>query len=232
MKDFIISPPFGNYLNFDWATSVKGSYTVLPRPGLLWAALKTLRKTENGWVNKIGLKNPGMYNIHYDSSHIYSFAPLTLEDYVHFLRQTPSHVELNLSCPNAQTVHIDVSGLATMVNRFNTVIVKMPTSSLHFKEILYMSYDAGVRWFHFCNTLPTKNGGLSGSKVKEVSLLRIEQAKKLFPDIRVIGGGGIYTKQDIEDYKNVGAEKFSLSTIWFTPWKVFKLFEEEVPLFT
>ena len=31
---FFINPPFGNYLNLPYTTSIKGSYTLEPREGL------------------------------------------------------------------------------------------------------------------------------------------------------------------------------------------------------
>ncbi len=59
---FFISPPFGNYLEFSNTISIKGSFTLLPRPGLIGQIIKTLRYDYkyNGWINKIGLRNPGI----------------------------------------------------------------------------------------------------------------------------------------------------------------------------
>ena len=57
-----ISPPFGNYILTDKTISIKGSYTLYPRHGLLGRIIKTLRysPTNNGWINQIGLRNPGI----------------------------------------------------------------------------------------------------------------------------------------------------------------------------
>jgi len=59
-----ISPPFGNYINLPETKSIKGSYTLKPRGGLIFQILKTLRLTQiNGqyhWINKIGLRNQGI----------------------------------------------------------------------------------------------------------------------------------------------------------------------------
>ena len=38
-----ISPPFGNYININNTTSIKGSFTLHPRDGLFIQILKTLR---------------------------------------------------------------------------------------------------------------------------------------------------------------------------------------------
>ena len=55
-----ISAPFGNYLKFKNATSVTGTWTYQPRPGLLKQIFKTLRYTNQGWRNKLGLRNAGI----------------------------------------------------------------------------------------------------------------------------------------------------------------------------
>ena len=59
-----ISPPFGNYIHLPNTMSIKGSYTLNHRPGLISQIFKTLRYTDfNGkkmWINKIGLRNPGI----------------------------------------------------------------------------------------------------------------------------------------------------------------------------
>ena len=63
---YFIAAPFGNYLKFKNAISVKGTFTVNPRPGRLKQIVKTLRyvKTEAGWGwrNQLGLRNPGLFD--------------------------------------------------------------------------------------------------------------------------------------------------------------------------
>ena len=50
-----ISPPFGNYIHLPQTRSIKGSYTLEPRDGLILQILKTLRFSfdKNVWINKI-----------------------------------------------------------------------------------------------------------------------------------------------------------------------------------
>ena len=59
-----ISPPFGNYINLYLKTiSIKGSYTLNPRPGLIYQNHQNFDDfllKYNGWVNKIGLRNKGI----------------------------------------------------------------------------------------------------------------------------------------------------------------------------
>ena len=60
-----ISPPFGNYISLQGTTSVKGSFTLEERTGLLKQIVSTLRYSffYSGWVNKIGLRNKGIKSI-------------------------------------------------------------------------------------------------------------------------------------------------------------------------
>ena len=58
MKIFIAAP-FGNYIKTSNTISVTGSWTIEKRKGRIKQILKTLRYTKRGWVNKIGLRNPG-----------------------------------------------------------------------------------------------------------------------------------------------------------------------------
>ena len=79
------------------------------------------------------------------------------------------------------------------------------------------------------STLPvhsyTDNGilkyGVSGHPLKDKNLTLLERVSDLdLSGASIIAGGGIYTPQDVIDYYNVGATDYSLSTIFFTPWKV------------
>ena len=104
---FFISPPFGNFYLSDFV-SIKGSYTLEPRPGLIQQIFKTLRYDfkKGAWINKIGLRNKGIdyalenYNAQKD---IISIVPLKQEE-IEPLSQNPKHVnlEINVSCPNAE----------------------------------------------------------------------------------------------------------------------------------
>jgi len=55
-----IAAPFGNYLYFNGIRSVRGSFTLMKRPGLLKQIAKTLRYHDGEWYNAIGLRNPGV----------------------------------------------------------------------------------------------------------------------------------------------------------------------------
>ena len=103
-----INPPFGNYFTFKDTISIKGSYTLEPRTGLIMQIIKTLRYSfeYSGWINKIGLRNPGIdYAIkNYTKNTIISVAILNKEDIPKLIKKIPEdvNIELNISCPNAE----------------------------------------------------------------------------------------------------------------------------------
>ena len=77
------------------------------------------------------------------------------------------------------------------------------------------------------NTIPTEKGGISGRQLKEVNLPLVEKVANMgLQGTAIIAGGGIYSPQDVRDYRNAGVTSYSLSTIWFTPWKVPSVYKE------
>ena len=101
-----ISAPFGNYIKTKETISVTGSWTVQKRNGRIKQIVKTLRYTKRGWVNKIGLRNPGLeYGLkHHKDNEVMSLAGINPNDWNIFCEQIPSNfdLEINLSCPNIE----------------------------------------------------------------------------------------------------------------------------------
>lgn len=234
IKNAIISPPFGTWLSLDWATPVIGTFTYHKRPGnRFWRAVQTLRPIKGGWVNRIGLRNPGIYALdrdyldylyHLPHSVIVSIHGSNDKEWDQLLRWIEVFNlqdltwELNVSCPNVEETEISDEMLKKFAIVCPTLIVKL--SPVRSATMLLRAVVNGVRHFHFSNTIPTERGGESGKRLKEYNLPVIEMIKSLDNNVKIIGGGGIYSPQDVDDYYNAGADKISLSTIWFTPWKV------------
>ena len=162
-----ISPPFGNYINLSNTMSIKGSYTLKPRKGLLSQIVKTLRYNYQlgGWVNKIGLRNKGIdyglkqYNPRTD---IISIAILKHSEIKDFLEKIPddTNIEINVSCPNTDKKMINYDLHYFLNNKRKWCIIKLsPTIDL---KLVDSYYKQGFRQFHCSNTIPVKNGGLSG----------------------------------------------------------------------
>ena len=225
-KRIIISPPFGNHLNFDWATSVSGTFTLERRSGLIKQTIKTIRPIKNGWVNRIGFRNKGLKNVRtFSNDRIYSCTDISCRsDWKEMLDILPDSimVEINLGCPNVSRSYITNNILLECNAKFDFVSVKIAPTNEALRYIEFARGN-GIRTIHLCNTIPTKRGGESGKRLKELTLPLIEETKKQFPELSIIGGGGIYEPQDVIDYYNAGADYFSLATIFFTPWKVKKV---------
>jgi len=223
-----INPPFSNYFSFDKTISIKGSYTLEPRTGLIMQVLRTLRYSfeHNGWINKIGLRNPGIdYAIkNYKKNSIVSVAILNKEDIPELVKKIPDdmNIELNISCPNAEKKMI-TEGIENFLNKKRTwCIIKLsPTTDM---KLVDNYYKQGFRQFHCSNTYPTPTGGLSGKFLIPYSTKLISNIKSKYSDTIVIGGGGITSNEEIEIYKKAGADHFSVSTLFFNPYKFYKFY--------
>lgn len=223
-----INPPFSNYFSFDKTISIKGSYTLEPRTGLIMQVLKTLRYSfeHNGWINKIGLRNPGIdYAIkNYKKNSIVSVAILNKEDIPKLVKKIPDdmNIELNISCPNAEKKMI-TEGIENFLSKKRTwCIIKLsPTTDM---KLVDNYYKQGFRQFHCSNTYLTPTGGLSGKFLIPYSTKLINNIKSKYSDTIVIGGGGITSKEEIEIYKKAGADHFSVSTLFFNPYKFYKFY--------
>lgn len=219
---FFINPPFSNYLNLPQTISIKGSYTLEPRPGLLTQLFKTLRYSFNykGWINKIGLRNPGLdYAIkNYYPSHVVSIAILEEEEIPKILNKIPidMNIELNISCPNVNKI-LSHNNLTPFINpeRKWCIIKLSPFSTF---ELIDNYYKQGFRQFHCSNTIPVKEGGLSGKSIIYYNEKIIAHLSKKYKDIEIIAGGGITKIDDINYYKKLGATHFAASTVFFCPY--------------
>ena len=227
-----ISPPFGNYLSMNNTISIKGSYTLEPRYGLFFQILSTLRYSfkDSGWINKIGLRNPGIdYAIkNYDKKSIISIAILNQHEIPKLLEKIPEemNLEINISCPNAEKKMIENDINKFINNKREWCIVKV--SPFCTFEKLDKYYNDGFRQFHCCNTIPTYRGGLSGTSIIPYTSRLIENIKSKYPDTTVIAGGGIRTRNEINIYKLYGANHFSISTLCFNPILFYKFYKSNI----
>ncbi len=216
-----INPPFGNYISLPNTTSIKGSYTLKPRTGLISQIIKTLRYSPayQGWINKIGLRNKGIdYAIqNYDGTHIVSIAILNKDEIKPIENKIPKdmNIELNVSCPNTEHGVI-TKGLSIFLNpQRKWCIVKLsPIADIN---LVKSYYKQGFRQFHCCNTYPIKEGGLSGPSITRFSQALTLDIRKTFPDSTIIGGGGITNMKVAENYFRFGANHIGVSTLLFNP---------------
>ena len=232
-----ISPPFGNYINLPYTRSIKGSFTLKPRPGLISQIFKTLRYSfiHKGWINKIGLRNNGIdwainkykngyFNFYRNS--VISIAIMNENKIEEFLEKIPDDMdlEINISCPNTEHSLVDQNIHKFLNPQRKWCSIKL--SPLCTPEQIDCYYNQGFRKFHCSNTLPVSNGGLSGSSLKPYTSSLISIINEKYDDVEIIAGGGIRDITDIIMYKNNGANLFSVSTICFNPFMFSKLYLE------
>ena len=225
-----ISPPFGTYIDLPKTISVKGSFTLNERKGKWSQIFKTLRYIPGlGWVNKIGLRNPGIdYAIeNYEKGTIVSVAIMNKWEIKPLLKKIPDDmdIELNVSCPNTKKDLI-ADGLTPFINKKrNWCIIKLSPTVPSYNIDKF--YENGFRQFHASNTLPhPKHGGISGQKIKPYTLGLIRYIKGQYKDTIVIAGGGIRTMKDVEEYRKAGADHFSVSSLCFNPIAFLKFYNE------
>ena len=224
-----ISPPFGNYIHFSGTMSIKGSYTLHPRPGLLLRIVKTFRYSfaHNGWVNRIGLRNNGLVyglNNYKPGRDVLSIAILDEKEINPILSILPDdvNIELNISCPNVKE-HTLPSDLSRFVNpKRRWCMVKLsPTTDM---KLVEQYYKQGFRQFHCCNTIPVTEGGLSGKSILRYSLGLVEEIRSRYDDTEIVGGGGIYDTETLHMYQQAGARHYSISTIFLAPIKFLQFY--------
>ncbi len=232
MKDFVISPPFGNFIRHGICTSIMGTYTLNKRGGWLkkiYRAILTIRPIKNGWVNNIGLQNPGIKSIKkFDHNKIYSITAIEPGEWDELIVCIPkeTRLELNLSCPNIhQKTLIADEQIKTYLNKYDFVIFKLSPTDQIYEEIDRL-VSFGAKYIHIANTLAVQKGGESGERLKFFSLKAIINVRKKYPNLKIIGGGGIYSKEDIELYKKAGADYFSLASVWLNPYKAMRLLKQ------
>ncbi len=241
-RHVIIGAPFGNWFRSSEATSTLGTFTLRNRghlPYRLWRCLRTLRplRGTKGWVNKLGLPNPGLWRQLQSKPLDFKGAIVSIKGFnkaewgdlagglfnLDIMRR-PLAVEFNLSCPNVdggdelKDITRIVKGLLGRVRIADpSLIFKLPP--VRWMDYVDPLYDMGARVFHLCNTIPVPQGGVSGYPVKPYSLWAIQEIKAKYSDVTLIGGGGIYTVDDAEDYQRAGADHVAVASALLSPFR-------------
>lgn len=235
IQPLVISAPFGNYIRPRGATATIGTFTAQRRPGRWWRIIRTVRYYPRlgAWVNQLGLRNPGIeWAVERarrgelkPADKILSIHGFEPGEWSLLLARAaelrPLALELNMSCPNVGTIDWPPWLFERAIATDLRVIVKLPPVS--FQDMARMALDAGIRCFHCCNTLPVPRGGLSGKPLKPVALQCIREVRALarglgMDGVRIIGGGGITSPADIDDFAASGADHAAIGTKAMNPW--------------
>jgi len=231
LKPLIISAPFGNYVQPEGCTPTLGTFTAARRPGRVWRVIRTVRYYPRirAWVNKIGLRNPGIDWLTQRvnagkismADKIVSVHGFTPDDWWALIEKSaalkPMAIELNISCPNVGELNWPEDLFSRATATGVTIIVKLPP--VNYELAFDDAIRAGVRLFHCCNTLPVPAGGVSGKPLLPVSLQCIRELRKRSSGtpIAIIGGGGITTPDDLDAYRDAGADHFAIGTKVMNP---------------
>jgi len=187
------------------------------------------------WINQIGLRNPGIdwliqraqrgkMNLSDKILSIHGFDDQQWELLLQSAQTlSTAALELNMSCPNVGEItwpaHLFDQSIATGV----PVLVKLPP--VNFEQMVDHALSAGVRAFHCCNTIPVPRGGISGKPLKPFSIQCIRRVldlaqQRAIDDLVLIGGGGITTPRDIDDYAAAGATHVAVGTKAMNPLRL------------
>ena len=234
IRPLIISAPFGNYIQPKGTTATLGTFTAARRGGILnrvWRILLTVRyyPKAKAWVNKIGLRNPGIDWLVSKcasgkidvSDKLVSIHGFTAGDWTTLLDKLaplkPLAIELNLSCPNVGHISWPEDLFEKAVATGVPVIAKIPP--VNYDTMVEQAYAAGIRMLHCCNTLPNPGGGMSGKPLMAVALQCIQDLRRkvYFGELTIIGGGGIYEADDVDAYADLGVKHAAIGTKLFNP---------------
>ena len=183
-------------------------------------------KSGNYW-NWVGLRNPGLEGLAglYQKAIFKRLPNLWLSlyaqdnhQYLALIRQADRlpwlrGYEINLSCPNLD--NHQASQFLPEPQRLAEVSprpLRYKVSATNGLGSLRVGDMTLVKTIIVGNTLPYQGGGLSGPILKERHLGLMRQAKNSYPELEIVGCGGVQTKADINDYLDAGASQVQVGS--------------------
>ncbi len=191
------------------------------------------------------LENDIPWLIENNAKIVVSIAGETVEEYGVLARRLRavsgiSAVEVNISCPNVEnrgqvfSCHPDTSTAVIESVRRNIggelpIIAKLSPDVTDIVAIAKAVIDAGVDGLALINTLlgmvidtnsmkpklAGKTGGLSGPAIRPVAVRAIYQVHQAFPNMPIVGMGGVATGRDAFELVLAGASAVSIGTASF-----------------
>ncbi len=148
-------------------------------------------------------------------------------------------IEVNISCPNLEDPIEDVlvrsrtrrersiRGVTRVASQ--PVFTKLSPDVTDIVEIARAAVRAGTHGLSVMNTalgmaidtetfrpkLSTFTGGLSGPAVKPIAIRCVYQVSRAFPEVPIIGQGGIWTGEDVAEFLLAGASAVAVGTANF-----------------
>jgi dihydroorotate dehydrogenase (NAD+) catalytic subunit len=168
----------------------------------------------------------------------------SVEEYIRVadrLRSAPgvAAIEVNISCPNLEDRSLmfssspDATGAVIRgVRRVSSqpVFTKLSPDVTDIVEIARAAVRAGTHGLSVMNTalgmaidtesmrpkLSTFTGGLSGPAIKPIAIRCVYQVSRAFPEVPIIGQGGINSGADVAEFMLAGASAVAVGTANFT----------------
>ena len=144
-------------------------------------------------------------------------------------------VEVNLSCPNVEHVPADIPEmLSRLRNSGHPIVLKLAIGQVQPDFIRVV--DEYVDAYHAINTIPwdqmfpgksspierythRQKGGVSGRVIHHRATDAVWRLDRL-TEKPIIGGGGIVSIHEVENFELAGADAFSIGTLFlYQPWK-------------
>ncbi len=197
---------------------------------------------ENGLLNSIGLQNPGIEgfkkiatSLPKECVRIISVGGEKPEDFAEVaskVNEFADMIEINLSCPNVggKTISSDFE-LTKSVLEACREITQKPLIAKISPDIdplvqSRIAIDSGIRIVNIGNSIQGMRinlksgrpflkgikGGLSGPAFMPIILWKVYQVKDAFPDLSIIGLGGVRSASDIIEYAMAGASLIGIGT--------------------
>ena len=186
-----------------------------------------------GMINSIGLQNVGIEK--FLAEEIYEWdvgLPVIVSIWGGHQRDTVkmckllkndervSAIELNLSCPNADSFSAPFGTLMLCCARLEgkPLIIKLSVDNVLYNAPIVARYADALT---LINTIPALTwipdssepllGGLSGPAIKPIALRAVYEVT-MAVDVTVIGCGGISSNEDIEDFMEAGASAVQIGS--------------------
>ena len=188
---------------------------------------------------------------------VVSIAGETVEDYAVLARKMRSvpglkALEVNISCPNVEnrgqvfacsagTAKEAIDAVRRNIGGELPIIAKLTPDVTSIVEIAGAVVDAGADGVALINTvlgmvmdidamrpkLAGKTGGLSGPAIRPIAVRAIYQVRESFPDLAIVGMGGVASGRDAFELVLAGANAISVGTATFgNPKAVIKIKNE------
>ncbi len=229
-------------------TVVSKSVTVDPKKGNLawWHPWTCVRLLPRGVVNNVGQSNPGVEywaEKHYPRAKNLGYKiaasvdASTWEDGftlgIFLCDLDLAFIELNVSCPNTvqKACIVKIARGIKEAAPKHPIILKISYNQAFDLDLMNsINEEPSIEGIHAINSVPWKQvfphktcpiqkGGVSGECIHDMARQAVRSVFNLTQK-PVIAGGGIYTRENIKNFKKDGASAFSLGTVFLKyPWR-------------